>query len=325
MNALSPGKIRGLQACATPEGIFAILAVDHRDALRAIIAPDAPASVSAARLTEVKLAVVRHLAPAASAVLLDPVFSAAQAIAGGHLPGQIGLICALEEQGYLSDPFSRRTPLIAGWSVEKTKRLGADGLKLLLFYNPEAGAAAATQEALVASVANDCRRYDLAFFLEPILYATDPAAGKDSAAFAARRPELAAETVRRLSRLGPDVLKIEFPVDVAHNPDPAAWAATCREIDQAALAPWTILSGGGSFESFKQQLQVAGQAGCSGFVCGRSIWQEAARPGQPADDFLAGTAWRRVTELRQVALAHARPWTRRFAPTVVDERWYQLY
>ena len=73
MPSLSPGKMRGLQACATPEGIFAIMAVDHRDSLRAIIAPDVPQTVPGAQLTAVKLAVVAQLVRATSAVLLDPV------------------------------------------------------------------------------------------------------------------------------------------------------------------------------------------------------------------------------------------------------------
>jgi len=302
------------------------MAVDHRDSLRSIIDLDAPQSVAAAKLTEVKLAVVQHLAGATSAVLLDPVYSAAQAITGGQLPGNVGLVCALEEQGYLSDPYSRRTPLIAGWTVAKTKRLGADGVKLLLFYNPEAGESTAAQEWLVRSIAADCRRADLPFFLEPIIYSTNPAIEKSSPEFAAMRSGLIIEMVRSLSGLGPDVMKIEFPVDVKYQPDPAVWRDACAEVNQASQLPWTILSGGGTFETFKQQVQVACQAGCSGFVCGRSIWQEAATlQGQPRIDFLEGIAYQRVTELRQVAQEYGVPWQTRFADAPVDEHWYQQY
>lgn len=326
MPALSPGKIRSLQACATPEGVFAILAVDHRDSLRAIIAPESPGSAPAARLTEIKLTVVKQLAPATSAVLLDPVYSAAQAIAGGQLPGNVGLLCALEEQGYLSDPYQRRTPLIAGWNVAKTKRLGANGVKLLLFYHPEASESTEAQEGLVRSIAADCRRADLAFFLEPILYSIDPTVKKDSADFAARRPSLIVEMARRLSRLGPDVLKIEYPVDVKYEPDTQVWAKACAAVNEVSLAPWTVLSGGGNFESFKQQVQVACQAGCSGFVAGRSIWQEAATlSGQPRIDFLDQIAYQRLLELRQVAQQFGAPWQSRFDEAAVDEHWYQQY
>jgi tagatose 1,6-diphosphate aldolase len=326
MNQLTPGKIRGLQACATPEGTFAIMAADHRDSLRAIIDPDRPQAVPAARLTEVKLAVVRHLAQATSAVLLDPVYSAAQAIVEGQLPGNVGLLCAVEEQGYLGNPHGRRTPLIAGWSVAKTKRLGANGIKLLLFYNPEAGRSTEAQEGLVRAVAVDCRREDLPFFLEPIIYPADPAMAKGSAEFAAQRPGLIIEMVRRLSRLGPDVMKIEFPVDVTHDLAPAAWAEACAAVNEASVLPWTILSGGGSFETFKAQVQVACQAGASGFVCGRSIWQEAATLSrQEQVDFLEGIARERVLALRQIAQEAATPWQKRFAVASVDEQWYKEY
>src|ERR1700730_3403332 len=162
--ALSPGRMRGLQACATSRGIFTILAADHRDALRAMIQPNAPEAVSAAQLTEIKLAIVQHLAPGASAVLLDPIYSAAQAIVSGTLPGHVGLLCALEEQGYLGDSLSRQTTLLSGWSVVKAKGVGARGAKILLFYHPEAGLAAETQEQLVRAALADCQQYDLPLF-----------------------------------------------------------------------------------------------------------------------------------------------------------------
>ena len=326
MTQLTPGKARGLQACSTPQGVFAILAADHRDALRTIVNPDAPETVPATRLTEVKLAVVQHLGPAASAVLLDPVYSAAQAITGGQLPGNIGLLCAVEEQGYLGDPHQRQTSLIAGWSVAKTKRLGANGIKLLLFYNPEAGPSTEAQEELVRRIAADCRRVDLPFFLEPIIYPTDSAIEKNSPEFAVQRPRLIVEMVRRLSCLGPDVMKIEFPVDVSYENDRAVWHDACAEVNQASQLPWTILSGGGSFEIFKQQLRVACQAGCSGFVCGRSIWQEAAiLHGQARRDFLKGLAYQRILDLRRIAEEEASPWQARLAVPSVNEQWYQQY
>lgn len=54
----SPGKLRALQACATPGGIFTILAVDYRDSMRVLIAPLAPRSVASETLTSLKLAIV---------------------------------------------------------------------------------------------------------------------------------------------------------------------------------------------------------------------------------------------------------------------------
>ena len=132
--------------------------------------------------------------------------------------------------------------------------------------------------------------------------------------------------VRRLSQLGPDVLKIEYPVDVKYEAEPQVWAKACAAVTEDSLVPWTVLSGGGSYERFKQQLQVACQAGCSGFVAGRSIWQEAATlTGQSQLDFLQEVAIRRVTELRQVAQKYGVSWQTRLAGLPVDEDWYQKY
>ena len=100
MIPLSIGKLRGLQQCATRRGALAILALDHRSNLRRSMRPDDPASVSSADLSAFKREVVRGLAPAASAILLDPQVGAAQMIVAGVLPGQVGLVVAVEESGY---------------------------------------------------------------------------------------------------------------------------------------------------------------------------------------------------------------------------------
>jgi tagatose 1,6-diphosphate aldolase len=326
MPTLSPGKLRALQACATPEGIFTILAVDHRDSMRVLIAPLAPRGVASETLTNLKLAIVKYASPSASAVVLDPVYSAGQAIVGGQLPGNVGLLCSIEEQGYLGDPFSRRTPVLAGWSVEKARRLGVNGIKLLLFYNPDAGAASEEQERLVGALATDCGRYEIPLFLEPIIYSIDPNSQKGSPQFASLRRRIVVETVRRLSAIGPDIMKVEFPLDSHYEMDQTVWAEACAELNEASNVPWTLLSAGDEFETFKQQLRIACQAGCSGFVAGRAIWQEAARlSGDEQTNFLIDTARQRLIELSEIALRYAVPWSARYSKRQIDERWFQHY
>jgi tagatose-1,6-bisphosphate aldolase len=90
-------------------------------------------------------------------------------------------------------------------------RLGADGVKLLVHYYSEAPGAAAHEE-LVARVAEDCQAHELPFFLEPLSYTLDPQHMKLPPA---ERRELVVETAERLTSLGVDVLKAEFPVDPA--------------------------------------------------------------------------------------------------------------
>src|SRR4029077_18141654 len=80
------GTRRGIAACASERGTFAVLALDHRQNLRRELRPADPASVTYDEMVECKRAVVRALAPAATGTLLDPEIGAAQCIADGSLP-----------------------------------------------------------------------------------------------------------------------------------------------------------------------------------------------------------------------------------------------
>ena len=52
------------------------------------------------------------------------------------MPGSTGLIVALDT-GSTGDPLNRSTEVMEDWSVEKTLRMGASGVKLLLYYHPD--------------------------------------------------------------------------------------------------------------------------------------------------------------------------------------------
>ena len=326
MTTLSPGKARRIQTLADERGKFKILAVDHRDSMKAMIDADDPEGVSASTLTDIKLAVLRGVGNLASGVLLDPVYGAAQSIAAGVLPGSIGFLSAIEEQGYLGDPHARQTTLLNGWGVEKAARLGASGIKMLIFYHPDAGAAAVRQEQLVESVVADCGRFDIPLFLEPIGYPVNPSLDARSAEYASGRRQMTVETARRLGALGPDVLKLPFPVDVRHEPSHDAWRAACSELDSACPVPWALLSAGDPYESFKAQLEIACEAGCSGFLAGRAVWREVidASPSE-RDRVVEEVVLPRFRGLCQVVDEHAVPWTRRLAAQSVDETFFRRY
>jgi tagatose-1,6-bisphosphate aldolase len=315
---LAPGKARRLATTATPEGIFTVLAIDHRDSLRVVLAPDDPAAVSAAQLTELKLALLRGLGERPSAVMLEPEFSAAQAIVAAALPGRVGFLAALEAQGYLGDPEARQTSLLEGWSVAQAARLGASGVKLLVLYRPDSGAVAEGQEAVIAEVVADCARHEVPLFLEPLLYAR--------AGVADDRRALVVETVRRLGALRPDVLKVQFPLDTVAVPDRAAWRDACDELDAASPVPWALLSGGGSYERFRDQLQVACHAGASGFMVGRALWGEyATAPAGDRPGLLERLVRPRFDELSAIARTSGRDWRSGYRSPSVDECWYAGY
>jgi tagatose-1,6-bisphosphate aldolase len=277
-------------------------------------------------LTEIKLSIVRQIGSSATAILLDPVYSLGQAIAQGALPPKLAFLSAIEEQGYLGDPYGRKTMALEGWGVEKAKMLGASGIKLLLYYHPQAGETTERQEEFVKGLLAECERFDIPMFLEPIIYSPDPDVSKDSYTFAQQRPKIMIESARRLGALKPDVLKLEFPVDCQYEEDEAAWQEACAALDEASPVPWTLLSGGDSFDLFQKQLKVACQNGCSGFLAGRAVWQEAVHlQGNERDRFLEGEASRRWQSLQAIADAYAHPWFERYRATDVDEHWYRNY
>jgi tagatose-1,6-bisphosphate aldolase len=323
---LSPGKARGLAAASTEQGVFTILAVDHRDSLRTVLAPDAPSTVPAEEMTAVKLDLLRMLGGGASAALLDPEYSAAQAIVTGALPGNVAFLVAIEAQGYLGDPSVRRTSLLEGWGVAKVKRLGASGVKMLVLYHPDGGAVTEAQERLIESVIAQCSDHDIPLFLEPLAYSTDPAAPIGSAAFADRHRAVVVNTVRRLGALGPDVLKVQFPVDCLRHPDRAAWADACAELDETTPVPWALLSGGDSYDLFREQVRVACSAGASGFLVGRALWGPYVTTRASQRTPSVTTLLRdRFLELSTIAVEHGRSWRDRFTMPPVTESWYRGY
>ena len=121
MQKISIGKLRALQQCTSSRGTFTCLAIDHRQNLRKAN----PSFQSDIELSSFKQDITNALAIHATAVLLDPEVSAAQAIASGVLPGDKGLIVAVESTGYKGNAFARQTHILPGWDVEKAKRMGA--------------------------------------------------------------------------------------------------------------------------------------------------------------------------------------------------------
>ncbi len=322
MATLSIGKLRGLQQCATPRGALAVLALDHRNNLRKALRPAAPDSVTPEEMVSFKREVVSVLASAASAVLLDPEVGAAQCITSGALPASTGLVVAVEATGYTGDPGARRSQILAGWSVEKARRMGASAIKLLVYYHPDAPVASDI-EALVRQVAADCAAHDLPLFLEPLSYSLDPAR---KSLPPEERHRVVLETARRLVMPGVDVLKAEFPLDIAAEPDERTWAAACVELSSASPAPWVLLSASADYETYLRQVTVACRSGASGVAAGRAVWQEApGLTGEARAAFLRGPARERMARLTSLCDALARPLTDFYSPPDVGSDWYARY
>jgi tagatose-1,6-bisphosphate aldolase len=318
------GTRRGLEACASARGTFAVLALDHRQNLRRELHPEAPEAATYAEMVAFKQAVIRALAPFATGSLLDPEIGAAQCIADGSLPGRAGLLVALEATGYEGPPTARVSRVLPGWSVAQAKRMGASAAKLLVYYHHEA-ANAADQERFVADVAADCRAADFPLFVEPLGF--DPVSGGRLTSEARRRGVV--ETARRLTALGGDILKAEFPYDAGVD-DPGAWADACAELHEASRVPWVLLSGGVDDATFERQVAAACAAGASGVLVGRSVWAPAATmPPAERDAWLATEGRRRLERLAGLVDERGTPWHARPNPVtgagVPGDGWYHEY
>ncbi|MBN2046258.1 MAG: tagatose 1,6-diphosphate aldolase [Anaerolineaceae bacterium] len=322
MKPLTIGKYRGLQRCSTQLGSLAVLALDHRNNLRNALNPEDPASIDGEQMSAFKRQVIRAIAPAASAALLDPEVGAAQCIASGDFPSRTGLVIAVEATGYTGDPNERRSQVLPGWSVAKARRMGADAVKLLVYYHPQSPTAHEIED-LTARVAEDCRREDILFMLEPLSYPLDPTQKKVTGM---EKYEVVVETARRLTPLGADVLKAEFPYDINLSSDEQDWTKACADLSAASPCPWIVLSAAVNYETYLRQVVAACDAGASGVAVGRAVWKEAPNlKGADRDNFLKFVAYQRMAKLTALCDAHAVPWTKFYQPEAVDENWYQRY
>lgn len=317
---LTPGRFRGLKSSSlSGQDVFGIVAFDQRGSYRRMMPPGS----SYSDLVRVKNEVIGALSREASAILTDPMYGLGAAMG---MNGNAGLLLALEKSGYSGDSSYRKTDLIPGWTAEKIRKAGANAVKFMVYYNPRSEALAAELEVMIRGVVDECHRWDLPVFLEPMSYSVDPAIAKDSAAYAAMRSEVVIETARRLSRSGADVLKMEFPLDIQYERDHGAWRRACAELSEASAVPWVLLSAGVDFEQFKPQAQIACECGASGFLAGRAIWKEAATMGAGERcAFLRGAATERLKALLAIAGAAARPWSDFYAPPQPSETWYEAY
>ena len=315
---------RSLAACASARGTFAVLALDHRQNLRKELGPADPGAVTYDRMVDFKRAVVRALGPIATGTLLDPEIGAAQSITDGSLPAGAGLIVAVEATGYAGPSTARVSRVLDGWSVAKAKRMGASAVKLLVYYHPDASNAA-DQERFVAGVAGACRAADIALYVEPLSFALID--GEKLTGEARRRVVI--ETARRLTAIGGDILKAEFPYDPSVD-DPGRWREACAELDAASAVPWVLLSGGVEDEMFERQAETACRAGASGVLVGRSVWAPATTlAATDRDAWLATEGRRRLQRLVDLADEHGRRWHARPGPLSTlpepGEGWYREY
>jgi tagatose 1,6-diphosphate aldolase len=135
------------------------------------------------------------------------------------------------------------------------------------------------------------------------------------------------ETAKQITALPIDVLKAEFPCDLEYENDEGRLLDLCHQLNEASQVPWVILSAGVNFDLFYQEVEIACQAGASGFLAGRALWQEATgiSSRQERLRFLELTVVKRLESLTKLANAHGTPWYAKLEARKVDENWYRAY
>jgi tagatose 1,6-diphosphate aldolase len=331
MNKLTTGKLRGLQQIANREGILTVCAIDHRESLRRALNENDPEAVSYEEMVDFKVELCRAVAGFASAVLLDPIYGASQAVVAGALPGNMGLLVSLEKTGYTGEDTARITELLPDWGVVKIKKLGASAVKLLIYFRVDLEGTAAKQLDLVSKVAEQCIEEDIPLLVESVTYPTAEEK-EDPRMFAKKKPDLVIEAAKRLTSLPIDILKSEFPADIDYEKDDKKLKTYCEKLSQASQLPWVLLSAGADFKRFRGEVEIACRNGASGFMAGRALWQEATHI-TPREDRRAFFKYRtagRLRELVKMAEKWGSPWYGRLGSRDggfgrVTEDWYRTY
>jgi len=320
------GKKWGLRRMATPAGHFTMVAMDQRPPIASLISTKrgiGVGEVSFADMVAVKRVLVEALGGHASAMLFDPNFCFPAALE--RLPAHTGLVVTLEDHRFEDTPGGRKSHSISAWSVEKIKRAGGDGVKVLAWFRPDANPdILAHQKRYVESIGEECRRHDIALVLELLAYPFQKGARHtaDYVESPDKLPELVLGSVREFAhpRYGVDLLKLESPLPGATLPARDGGAANMRaqqwfdemgEICSDAGIPWVMLSAGVTPSQFVRVMEYAYAAGANGFLAGRAIWWDALQQFPDMEKFAAqlrqqGCAILR--ELEALILSAGSPW-----------------
>ena len=324
---LSEGKIRHLNALSNNNGVIAAAAMDQRGSLRKSIA--AAKGVPQDQITnemmeEFKVAVSKILTPHASAILLDPEFGIPAAKARAK---NAGLLLAYEESGYDNTKPGRLPDLLPHLSAKRIKELGADAVKILLYYSPfEKEDINDIKHAFIERIGAECEAEEIPFFCEFVGY--DPAGGDEKGfEYAKKKPDVVIKSMEEFGKpqYNVDVLKVEVPVNAEYVLGSSVYKGQAAYSRQQALdwyrraadvaqKPFIYLSAGVSNEQFVESLHMAAEAGTdySGVLCGRATWKDAvpvyAKEGVKAlEDWLSDQGVKNINAVND-AIKPAKPW-----------------
>ncbi len=272
----------------TQKAKYLMLALDQRTSFKKLINPQTPEQVNSQLIINLKAKIMANLANQFSGFLIDPDYGLSsyhQALRENKSLNQKPFLLCLEETGYQEKNQERITRV--KYSVSQLKKWGAQGVKLLLYFNPRVKTAPAQME-IAKKALFDCRKNGLPFFLEIVTYNLEnkPIAKSDLV--------LKSLEMFLKEKIVADVFKLEYPEKIE----------ACQKITKMLKRiPWILLSAGVDFDLFIKRLKIVMEGGASGFLVGRALWQEGlSLPEEEQKEFFKHLLPERFEKLAQICL-----------------------
>lgn len=266
-----------------------MLALDHRGSIGKLLEKALGVTPSKEDIIDLKRRIVGCLYDGFSGVLLDPDYGIpaySSYLSSSQITSPKPFLLCIEKTGYLDTDTERLTEL--EYTVSELKNMGAKGIKILLFFHPEAKNAP-DQLEIARKVYTGCQKEGLPFFFEILNY---PLHGKpyDPSVLVPASVKFFLD-----NGIKADVFKLEFP----------GTGESCRKVTgMLGDIPWILLTKGADYEKFKEGLKIAAAGGASGFLAGRSVWQDVCLlPKDKWDGFFNTVVNARFKEISEIILS----------------------
>lgn len=325
--SLTAGKTAHLKNLSNSQGVIAAAAMDQRGSLRKSIAAAkgvAESAVTDDMMAEFKVAVTKILTPHASAILLDPEYGIPATKARAK---NAGLLLAYEYSGYDNTQPGRLPDLLPHLSAKRIKDLGADAVKILIYYTPfEKPDINDIKHAFIERVGAECVANDIPFFLEFVGYHHE-GKGEKTLEYAKLKPQIVIKSMEEYTKpqYHVDVLKVEVPIIAEYVEDSRIFKGEkaysmkeamgyFRQASDVATKPFIYLSAGVDNATFAEQLALATESGAdfSGVLCGRATWKDGmgiyGKHGLKAlEDWLSDQGVKNIANVNE-SIKAAKPW-----------------
>ena len=324
--------INFLKQLSNKDGIISALALDQRGSLKKMLTKESGKQADNHDMSRFKKVVASRLSNYASAILLDPQVGLPAARARDK---HCGLLLSYEVSGFDTSRPGHMPRLLEDWSVKRLKEVGAQAIKVMLYYDANEGNIVNRKKhAFIERIGDETKEEGLPFFLELMTYDVN-ISGTKNPDYAKVRPYKVNAAIREFSkpRYNVSVLKVEVPVDMHYvdgysQGNPSVYSkAKARQFfkDQNEAThnvPFIFLSGGVSAKMFQESLKLAHSAGSSfdGVLCGRATWapsvQFFAKEGEKiTQKWLNTTGRQNIEKLNNILSRTAVPWEKKMKLT----------